>query len=101
MEKSNRRYRPLSNKARFKRGFRRYFSKNHNYGWKAFHRRIRYRNMLWERAPVSFIVAVIVVTFFVILIDLFKVEIHPLLVFLLIGIYVVIILLEIWYVGDE
>ena len=101
MRKSDPEYWPRSNKARFKRGLRRYFSKNHTYGWKAFHRRIRYRNMLWERAPVSFMVAVVGFVFVVILVDLINVDIHPVLIIFLLGIYIAITLLEIWYIGND
>lgn len=92
---------PGSTRRRFKRGLGRYFSLRHHYGWKAVHRRVRYRNMLWERAPVSFIVAGVSLTIFIIIVDLFNVEVHPFLIFLLLGILLIMSILEIWYMGAD
>jgi hypothetical protein len=57
--------------------------------------------MVWERAPVSFFVAVVSLVVFLIFVDLFNFEVHPFVLLILIGIYIFLTILEIWYVGDQ
>jgi hypothetical protein len=92
-----------SKKQQFKRGFRRYANKNLYFGRKAFIRRVQYRKMVWEKAPPLFIAFLIVLTILVIIIDIIdsSIELHPLIFVILIVLFCLASILEIWYVGTE
>lgn len=95
--------RRLSKRQQFSKGFNRYRQKKLNYGRKAFIRRVEYRNMLWERAPLFFIVctALFASLFFLIDITNFKLEAYPILAIPLLLLAITLSLLEIWYVGGD
>ncbi|MFX1508270.1 MAG: hypothetical protein ACFFDC_19480 [Promethearchaeota archaeon] len=88
-------------KKRFKRGFRRYIKKNYSYGRKAFIHRVQYRKEVWRKvSPVYFILLIIATIFFTI-ISFLNLEDNPFLFSVLSGLFFIIFLLEIWYVGGK
>jgi hypothetical protein len=90
-----------SAKKRFKRGFKRYLRKNYTYGKNTFGKRVEYRKEVWKKAPSFYIVLVLGFVCILILLDIFNVEIHPLLFLLMFIILVLLYLLEFWYVGSR
>ncbi len=90
-----------SKKQRFKRGFRHYANKNLDFGRKAFIHRIQYRKMVWEKAPPLFIAFLIALTAIVFVIDFIGLYTNPLLFTILLILFSLAFILEIWYVGKE
>lgn len=86
---------------RLKRGFRRYLKKNYSYGWGAFRDRVNYRKEVWAKAsPIYHVLLVIVMVFFV-TISLLNLEDNPFFFAILSALFLIIFLLEIWYVGGK
>ncbi|MFX0182305.1 MAG: hypothetical protein ACFE95_04400 [Candidatus Hodarchaeota archaeon] len=95
--------RRLTIKQQFRKGIRRYFSKNYTYSRKAFIHRVQYRKMVWEKAPPLFLSLVIVLSLSIIIIDLIDLNLdsNPLLIMILLFLFCLAFVLEIWYVGGE
>ncbi len=95
--------RRLSKRQQFSKGFSRYRKIKLDYGRKAFIRRVEYRNMLWERAPLFFIFSTAIIAVLFIIIDIinFKLENYPILFIPLLFLTVSLSILEIWYVGGD
>jgi hypothetical protein len=88
-------------KKRFKRGFRRYIKKNYSYGRKAFIHRVQYRKEVWSKASPVYYILLIIGTIFFAIISFLNLEDNPFLFSILGGLFFVIFLLEIWYVGGK
>lgn len=88
-------------KKRFKRGFRRYLKKNYSYGRKAFTHRVQYRKVVWSKASPLYYVLMIIATIFFAIISFLNLKDNPILFSILIALFLIIFLLEIWYVGGR
>jgi hypothetical protein len=88
-------------KKRFKRGFRRYITKNYSYGRKAFIHRVQYRKEVWSKASPIYYVLLIIGTILVVTFSFLNLESNPFLFAILGGLFFIIFLLEIWYVGGK
>ena len=88
-------------KKRFKRGFRRYITKNYSYGRKAFIHRVQYRKEIWSKASPLYYILLIIATIFFAIISFLNLEDNPFLFSILSGLFFIIFLLEIWYVGGK
>ena len=93
--------RKLSARRRFKLGLKRHFSLNHTYGKNITHRRFRYRNMVWKKAPTLYIIFVVSLVIIFILIDLIGFQPDAFLVMLFLGLLIIASIIEIWYVGGD
>jgi hypothetical protein len=95
--------RRLTIKQQFRSGIRRYFRKNWTYGRKAFIHRVQYRKMVREKAPPLFLGLIIVLSISVIIIDLVDLNLdsNPLLIMILLILFCLAFVLEIWYVGGD
>ncbi|UCG01631.1 MAG: hypothetical protein JSW11_18725 [Candidatus Heimdallarchaeota archaeon] len=88
-------------KKRFKRGFKRYVKKNYSYGWKAFAHRIQYRKEVWAKASPIYFILLIIATIVFAIISFLNLEDNPVLFSVLMVLFFVTFLLEIWYVGGR
>ena len=103
MSRPMRRHYPrrLSTKRRIKRGFSRYLHKRRPFAKNLAHRRVRYRNRLWDRAPLVYFIFGFSLIFLLIFIDVLNITPHPFFVFLLLIIIIVATFLEFYYVGGD
>jgi hypothetical protein len=88
-------------KKHFKRGFRRYITKNYSYGRKAFINRVQYRKEVWSKASPIYYVLLIIGTIFLVTISFLNLEDNPFLFSILSGLFFIIFILEIWFVGGK
>lgn len=88
-------------KRRFKRGFRRYLKKNYSYGRKAFIHRVQYRKEVWAKASPIYYVLLIIATVFLGIISFLNLKENFVLFSILLALFLIIFLLEIWYVGGK
>ncbi|MHA1944786.1 MAG: hypothetical protein ACXAC6_02420 [Candidatus Hodarchaeales archaeon] len=93
--------RRLSTKRRLKRGLTRYLRKRKPFVKNLTHRRVRYRNRLWEKAPRSYLIFGAILVVLLIIIDISNITPHPLFVFILLFILVIAFFMEIYYVGGD
>ena len=93
--------RRLSAKRRIKRGFSRYLHKKRPFAKNLVHRRVKYRNRLWEQAPLIYFVVGFSLIFLLIIIDLLNITPHPFFILALFIIITIATFLELYYVGGE